>query len=107
MSGKKKTHEKAPAREPILAALNSSPDVQSVLRLSAVSEPDGHWVIAATVELIDSLPVYLLSHSLDEAKRRVREVTTDTAEIYIEPELIRDRSRADPPTDVIVIKASD
>jgi hypothetical protein len=107
MSGKKKTHEKAPAREPILAALNGSPDVQSVLRLSAVSEPDGHWVIAATVELIDSLPVYLLSHSLDEAKRRVREVTTDTAEIYIEPELIRDRSRADPPTDVIVIKASD
>jgi divalent metal cation (Fe/Co/Zn/Cd) transporter len=107
MSGKKKTHEKAPAREPILAALNSSPDVQSVLRLSAVSEPDGHWVIAATVELIDSLPVYLLSHSLDEAKRRVREVTTDTAEIYIEPELIRDPSRADPPTDVIVIKASD
>jgi hypothetical protein len=44
---------------------------------------------------------------LDEAKRRVREVTTDTAEIYIEPELVRDPSREDPPTDVIVIKASD
>jgi hypothetical protein len=107
MSGKKKTHEKAPARAPILAALNGSPDIHSVLRLSAVSEPDGHWVIAATVELIDSLPVHLLSHSLDEAKRRVREVTTDTAEIYIEPELVRDPSREDPPTDVIVIKASD
>jgi len=31
----------------------------------------------------------------------------DTAEIYIEPELIRDPARKDPPTDVIVIKASD
>ena len=107
MSGKKKSHGKPPEREPILAALSGSPDVQSVLRLSAVSEPDGHWVIAATVELIDSLPVYVLSHSLDEAKRRVREVTTDTAEIYIEPELVRDPSREDPHTDVIVIKASD
>lgn len=107
MSGKKKSQGKAPEREPILAALSDSPDIQSVLRLSAVSEPDGHWVIAATVELIDSLPVYVLSHSLDEAKRRVREVTTDTTEIYIEPELVRDPSREDPPTDVIVIKASD
>jgi hypothetical protein len=107
VSGKKKSHEKAPARAPILAALSGSPDVRSVLRLSAVSEPDGHWVIAATVELSDSLPVHLLSHSLDEAKRRVREVTTDTAEIYIEPELVPDASREYPPTDVIVIKASD
>lgn len=107
MSGKKKSQGKAPEREPILAALSGSPDIQSVLRLSAISEPDGHWVIAATVELIDSLPVYVLSHSLDEAKRRVREVTTDTTEIYLEPELVRDPSREDPPTDVIVIKASD
>lgn len=107
MSGKKKSHGKAPERQPILDALSASPDVQSVLRLSVVCEPDGHWVVAATVELIDSLPVYVLSHSLDEAKRRIREVTGDTAEIYVEPELVRDPSREDPPTDVIVIKASD
>jgi hypothetical protein len=108
MGGKKKAHEQVgPERTPILDALVSSPDVQSVLRLSAVAEPDGHWVIAATVELIDSLPVYVLAHTLGDAKRRVREVVGDTAEIYIEPELIKDPSKQDPPTDVIVIKASD
>jgi divalent metal cation (Fe/Co/Zn/Cd) transporter len=96
-----------PDRQQILDALTSSPDVQSVLRLSAVEEPDGHWVIAATVELIDSLPVYVLSHSLGDAKRRIREVVGDTTEIYVEPELIQDPSKQDPPTDVIVIKASD
>jgi divalent metal cation (Fe/Co/Zn/Cd) transporter len=107
MSGKKKQSLPSPDREPILIALADSPDVQSVLRLSVVCEPDGHWVIAATVELIDSLPVYVLSHSLDDAKRRVRAVVGDTAEIYIEPELVKDPARQDPPTDVIVIKASD
>jgi divalent metal cation (Fe/Co/Zn/Cd) transporter len=107
MSGKKKQSLPAPDREPILIALADSPDVQSVLRLSVVCEPDGHWVIAATVELIDSLPVYVLAHSLDDAKRRVRAVVGDTAEIYIEPELVKDPARQDPPTDVIVIKASD
>lgn len=108
MGSKKKTHQHGgPERTPILEALASSPDIQSVLRLSAVEEPDGHWVIATTVELIDSLPVYLLSHCLGEAKRRIREVVGDTAEIYVEPELIRDPSKQEPPTDVIVIKASD
>lgn len=107
MSNKKKHSSPSPERQPILSALCDSPDVQSVLRLSVVSEPDGHWVIAATVELIDSLPVYVLSHALDEAKRRMREVVGDTAEIYVEPELVKDPSRQDPPTDVIVIKASD
>jgi hypothetical protein len=107
MSGKKKPMMAGPERKPVLDALTGSPDVQSVLRLSVVCEPDGHWVVAATVELIDSLPVYVLSHALDEAKRRVREVVTDTAEIYIEPELVKDPSKQDPPTDVIVIKASD
>jgi divalent metal cation (Fe/Co/Zn/Cd) transporter len=107
MSGKKKQSLPSPERQPILTALADSPDVQSVLRLSVVCEPDGHWVIAATVELIDSLPVYVLSHSLDDAKRRVRDVVGDTAEIYIEPELVKDPTRQDPPTDVIVIKASD
>jgi len=107
MSGKKKQLSPGPERTPILEALAGSPDVQSVLRLTVVCEPDGHWVVAATVELIDSLPIYVVSHSLDEAKRRVREVVSDTAEIYIEPELVKDPSRQDPPTDVIVIKASD
>jgi len=104
---KSKSPSVVPDRKPILDALLASPDAQSVLRLSVVCEPDGHWVIGATVEMIDSLPVYVLSHALDDAKRRVREVVGETAEIYIEPELIRDPSREDPPTDVIVIKASD
>lgn len=108
MGGEKKSHQHAgPERTPILDALVASPDVQSVLRLSTVAEPDGHWVIAATVEFIDTLPVYVLSHSLGDAKRRIREVVGDTAEIYVEPELIKDPSKQDPPTDVIVIKASD
>lgn len=108
MGSKKKSHQQSgPERTPILDALVSSPDIQSVLRLSAVEEPDGHWVIAATVEFIDTLPVHVLSHSLRDAKRRIREVVGDTAEIYVEPELIKDPSKQDPPTDVIVIKASD
>jgi hypothetical protein len=107
MSGKKKQLSPGPERTAILDALSDSPDVHSVLRLTVVCEPDGHWVIAATLEIIDSIPVYVLSHSLDDAKRRVREVVSDTAEIYIEPELVKDPSRQDPPTDVIVIKASD
>ena len=88
-------------------ALIDSPDVQSVLRLCVTTEPDGQWVIAATVQMIDSLPVYVLSTALDDAKRRVRGVVGETAEIYIEPELVRDPAREDPATDVIVIKASD
>ena len=105
--GKKKSLEELPHRAPILAALLDSPDVESVLRLGIASEPDGHWVIAATLHIIDSLPVYVHANTLDDAKRRVREVVGETAEIYIEPELVRDPSREDPATDVIVIKASD
>jgi hypothetical protein len=107
MAKKKETHDALPERQTVLDALMNTPDARSVLRLSMVCEPDGHWVIGATVELIDSLPIYALSHALDDAKRRVREVVGDTAEIYIEPELVRDPTREDPPTDVIVIKASD
>jgi hypothetical protein len=106
--GKKKDHKDAlPERQAVLDALMNAPDARAVLRLSMVSEPDGHWVIGATLEMVDSLPVYALSHALDDAKRRVREVAGDTAEIYIEPELVKDPTRKDPPTDVIVIKASD
>jgi nucleoside diphosphate kinase len=107
MGKKKDANQAIPDRAPILAALMDAPDTQSVLRLSIVCEPDGHWVVGATVEMIDSLPVYALSHALNEAKRRVREVVGATVEIYLEPELVKDPSLEDPPTDVIVIKASD
>lgn len=103
----KKSGASLPERQPILAALVDSPDVQSVVRLSVSAESDGHWIIASTIQLIDSLPIFALSHALDDAKRRVRGVVGDTAEIYVEPELVKDPQREDPPTDVIVIKASD
>lgn len=107
MGDKKKSKGSLPPREPILAALLSGPDVDAVLRLSVTAEPDGHWVIAATIQLVDSLPSYVLAHALNDAKRRVREIVGETAEIYVEPELVRDTSETEPPTDVIVIKASD
>jgi len=107
MGGKKKSRDELPKRQPILDALMDSPDVQSVLRLCVTAEPDDHLVIAATLQLIDSLPIYVLSHTLDDAKRRVREVVGDTVEVYIEPELVRDPAQEQPATDVIVIKASD
>jgi hypothetical protein len=107
MGDKKKSKEPLPSREPILTALLDGPDADAVLRLSVTSEPDGHWVIAATVQLAETLPTYVLAHALNDAKRRVREVVGETAEIYVEPELVRDTSETQPPTDVIVIKASD
>lgn len=103
----KKHDASLPERQPILNALADSPDVESVVRLSVVADSDGHWVIASTLHIIDSLPIYALAAVLDDAKRRVREVVGDTAEVYIEPEMVKDPSREDPPTDVIVIKASD
>jgi hypothetical protein len=107
MGDKKKSKEPLPSREPILTALLDGPDADAVLRLSVSAEPDGHWVIAATVQLAETLPSYVLAHALNDAKRRVREVVGETAEIYVEPELVRDTSESQPPTDVIVIKASD
>lgn len=103
----KKKSPSLPERSLVLDALIDGPDVESVLRLCVTSEPDGQWVIAATVQLIDSLPVYALSSALGDAKRRIREIVGDTADIYVEPELVRDPARVDPATDVIVIKASD
>ncbi|KRO39471.1 MAG: hypothetical protein ABR66_04000 [Microbacteriaceae bacterium BACL25 MAG-120322-bin65] len=107
MGGKKKSKNELPERQPILDALMDSPDVQSVLRLGIASEPDGHLVMAATLQLIDSLPIYVISHTLDDAKRRIRGVVGDTVEVYLEPELVRDPAQEQPATDVIVIKASD
>ncbi len=107
MGDKKNSKGPLPPREPILTALLNSPDAQAVLRLSVTAEPDGHSVVAATLQLADSLPTYLLAHALNDAKRRVREVVEETTEIYVEPELFRDTSETQPATDVIVIKASD
>ena len=107
MGDKKKSKDSLPPREPILAALLEGPDADSVLRLSVTAEPDGHWVIAATIQMAEALPNYVLAHALNDAKRRVREVVGETVEIYIEPELVRDTSETQPETDVIVIKASD
>jgi hypothetical protein len=107
MGDKKKPKGPLPPREPILTALLDGPDVDAILRLSVTAEPDGHWVIAATVQLEDSLPNYVIAHALNDAKRRVREVVGETTEIYVEPELVRDTSETQPATDVIVIKASD
>lgn len=107
MGDKNKSKGPLPPREPILVALLNSPDAEAVLRLSVTAEPDGHWVVAATLQLADSLPTYVLAHALNDAKRRVREVVGETTEIYVEPELVRDTSETEPPTDVIVIKASD
>ena len=51
MGDKKKSKGSLPPREPILAALLDGPDADAVLRLSVTAEPDGHWVIAATIQL--------------------------------------------------------
>lgn len=107
MATKKKAASAVPERSGIVKALKDSPDVRSVVRLSVCVEPDGHQVVSSTIEVVDSLPVFALSHVLDDAKRRVREVVGDTVEIYVEPELVKDPKRTTPPTDVIVIKASD
>jgi len=81
--GKKNTKEPLPERAPILAALMESPDAQAVLRLSVTSEPDGHSVIAATVQMNDSLPVYVLSKALDDAKKtRARDCWRHGGNLY-------------------------
>ncbi|MGA1688118.1 MAG: hypothetical protein ACO373_03105 [Pontimonas sp.] len=107
MGDKKKPQASLPPREPILSALMEGSDADAVLRLSTTAEPDGHWVIAATIQVAEALPNYVLAHAINDAKRRVRDVVGETAEIYIEPELVRDTSETQPETDVIVIKASD
>jgi hypothetical protein len=107
MGGKKNSQNPLPPRQPILGVLLDGPDVDAVLRLSVTAEPDGHWVIAATLQMPDAVPLYVLRHALNDAKRRVREVVGETAEIYIEPELVADTRDIPPATDVIVIKSSD
>ena len=96
------------SRDAVVSALLDSPDVQSVLRLTMVKNPaDKTLVVAASVAMVETLPVYVISSALDDARRRVREVVGDDSEIFIEPDLVKDPAREEPATDVIVIRASD
>jgi divalent metal cation (Fe/Co/Zn/Cd) transporter len=96
------------SRDAVVSALLDSPDVQSVLRLTMVKNPaDKTLVVAASVAMVDTLPVYVISSALDDARRRVRDVVGDESEIFIEPDLVKDPEREEPATDVIVIRASD
>lgn len=102
------TGSQAIERQPLLDALLDSPDVQSVLRLSVVESADGKtMIVAATVAIVESLPTYVVSHALIDAKRRVEAIVGKEVEVFVEPDLVKDPSRIEPPTDVIVIKASD
>jgi hypothetical protein len=98
----------SPERQPLLDALLASPDVESVLRLSIVEGTGGSpRIVAATIAIVESLPTYVVSHALLDAKRRVEAIVGSEVEIFVEPDLVKDPARTDPPTDVIVIRASD
>jgi hypothetical protein len=98
----------SPERQPLLDALLNSPDVEAVLRLSVVEGPKGQpRIVAATIAIVESLPTYVVSHALADAKRRVEAIVGSDVEIFVEPDLVKDPTRTEPPTDVIVIKASD
>ena len=73
-----------------------------------VTDPDEKTlVVAASVAMVETLPVYVISSALDDARRRVRDVVGDESDIFIEPDLVKDPEREEPATDVIVIRASD
>ena len=96
------------SRDAVVSALLDSPDVQSVLRLTMVKNPaDKTLVVAASVAMVETIPVYAISSALDDARRRVREVIGEDSEIFVEPDLVKDPEREEPATDVIVIRASD
>jgi len=98
----------SPERQPLLDALLNSPDIESVLRLSVVEAAGGKpRIIAATLAIVESLPTYVVAHALLDAKRRVEALVGKDVEIFVEPDLVKDPARTEPPTDVIVIKASD
>jgi len=98
----------SPERQPLLDALLDSPDVESVLRLSIVEGAGGQpRIVAASVAIVESLPTYVVSHTLIDAKRRLEKIVGTGVEIFVEPDLVKDPDRTEPPTDVIVIRASD
>jgi hypothetical protein len=95
-------------RKDVIDALLDSPDVQAVLRLTIVEDTDDKTqVVAASVTMVETLPVYVISHALEDARRRVRGVVGEDSEVFIEPDLVQDPDRTAPATDVIVIRASD
>ena len=95
-------------RQPLLDALLDSPDIEAVLRLSIVEASGGDpRIVAASVAIVESLPPYVVSHALIDAKRRIEAIVGSDVEIFLEPDLVKDPTRTEPPTDVIVIKASD
>jgi hypothetical protein len=98
----------SPERKPLLDALLDSPDIESVLRLSIVEGAEGMpRIVAASVAIVESLPTYVVAHALIDAKRRLETLVGPGVEIFVEPDLVKDPSRTEPPTDVIVIRASD
>lgn len=98
----------SPERQPLLDALLESPDIESVLRLSVVEGSGGKpRIVAASVAIVESLPTYVVSHTLLDAKRRIEKLVGPGVEIFVEPDLVKDPDRTEPPTDVIVIRASD
>lgn len=95
-------------RQAVIEALLDSPDIQSVLRLTIVEDKKAKTlVVAASVAMVETLPVYVISHAISDAKRRVQLITGDDSDVFIEPDLVKDPERTEPPTDVIVIRASD
>ena len=95
-------------RQSVIDALLDSPDIQSVLRLTIVEDQKAKTlVVAASVAMVETLPVYVISHAIADAKRRVLEVLGADCEVFVEPDLVKDPERTEPPTDVIVIRASD
>ena len=103
-----KSSDRSHSRDAVVEALLDSPDVQSVLRLTMVKNPeDKTLVVAASVAMVETLPVYVISSALEDARRRVRDVVGEDSEIFIEPDLVKDPEREEPATDIIVVRASD
>jgi len=95
-------------RKDVIDALLNGPDIQAVLRLAIIEDSESKTqVVAASVTMVETLPVYVISHALEDARRRVREVFGAETEVFIEPDLVQDPNRQAPATDVIVIRASD
>lgn len=95
-------------RQAVVDALLDGPDIDQVVQLSIAPASNGSGlVVGARVQMVETIPVHVLSHALADARRRVEVVAGANAEVYIHPELVPDPHRTEPATDVIVIKASD
>lgn len=95
-------------RHAVIEALLDGPDIVQVIRLTIVENTgEKGLVVAGSVAMVNTLPTHILAHALSDAKRRVRSVVGDDAEVYLEPDLVRESGRQEPPTDMIVIRATD